>query len=85
MVPPQYFVYVLISQKDSKFYIGLTKDLKQRLIKHQKGQVSSIKSRRLLKLVFVEVFLNKFDALKREIFKKHKRQADAAKYAQGIL
>ena len=44
------YVYILISLKDKKRYIGSTSNLKQRLIKHNSGQVRSTKHRRPLKL-----------------------------------
>ncbi len=36
-----YYTYVLQSEKDYKFYVGFTKDLKQRFEQHQKGQVDA--------------------------------------------
>ncbi len=46
-----YYVYVLHSQKDGKFYTGFTKDLKLRFDQHNKGQVESTKERRPLDLL----------------------------------
>ena len=61
-----YFVYVLRSQKDDKFYIGYTKNLKLRFEQHSKGLVESTKKRRPFKLVYYEASLNQQDATKRE-------------------
>jgi putative endonuclease len=65
-----YYVYVLLSEKDNKFYIGFTKDLKGRLTEHQKGKVPSTKHRRPLKLIYYEASLNESDAIKREKYFK---------------
>ena len=43
-----YYTYVLLSNKDGKFYTGYTKDLKIRFDQHVKGQVPSTKDRRPL-------------------------------------
>lgn len=61
-----YYVYVLISERDGKFYIGYTDDLKKRLNDHNKGRVPSTKNRTPLKLVYYEACLNQQDATKRE-------------------
>ena len=65
-----YYTYVLQSEIDMKFYVGFTKDLKQRFDKHQKGFVGSTKDRRPLKLVYYEACLNRNDATKREKYFK---------------
>jgi len=51
-----FYVYVLMSQKDRKRYIGQTMDLNQRLSEHNMGLVKSTKSRRPLKLVYFEEY-----------------------------
>jgi len=40
-----YYVYVLLSLKDKKFYIGFTNDLKRRLKEHNSGNNISTKSK----------------------------------------
>lgn len=65
-------VYVLLSEKDNKRYIGFTDDMERRLTEHNLGKVKSTKSRRLLKLIYTEQYENKSDAMKREkYFKTH--------------
>ena len=61
-----YFVYILQSQKDGRYYIGSTRDVEARLIFHNNGLQRSTKSRIPLVLVYSETFTNKLDALKRE-------------------
>ena len=65
-----YYVYVLLSEKDSKLYIGYTKDLKRRINEHKKGLSKAIKHRLPVKLIYYEAFLNKTDAHAREIYLK---------------
>lgn len=66
----QHCVYVLLSQKDHKFYIGYTSDLKQRLTAHFNGVSPATAPRRPFTLVFCEYFLSKSDAIRREKYLK---------------
>jgi putative endonuclease len=66
----QYCVYVLYSLKDKSFYIGFTKNLKQRLTDHFHGNSKSTAPRRPFKLIFCEYFLSKADAQRREKYFK---------------
>ena len=60
-----YTVYILISLKDSKRYIGMTSNLDRRLTEHHSGLVKSTKNRRPMKLIYTEEFDSKEDAMKR--------------------
>lgn len=65
-----YFVYVLRSLKDNKFYIGFSEDVSQRVEEHNSGKNISTKNRRPFKLMYYEAHLSKLDALKRERYFK---------------
>ncbi len=65
-----YYVYVLLSLKDNKFYIGFTGDLKRRLKEHNSGKNISTKPRLPLELVYYEAHLSKADAMRREKYFK---------------
>lgn len=65
-----YYIYILLSHKDKKLYIGYTKDINNRFHLHSNGKVSSTKNRRPLELVYYEAYKNQLDAKKREIFLK---------------
>jgi len=65
-----FYVYVLCSYKDGRFYTGFTPDLKNRLKKHNSGKVSSTKGRQPLGLVYYEACLNRTDAVRREKYLK---------------
>ena len=66
-----FYTYVLLNEKDKDFYIGFTKDLKQRLEEHQRGSVISTATKRPLKLIYYEACLNEHDAIKREKYFKN--------------
>ena len=61
-----YYVYVLQSGNDGKFYTGFTKDLKLRFDQHNKGLVESTRNRIPLSLVYYEACLHQDDATRRE-------------------
>lgn len=65
-----YFVYVLLSLKDNKFYVGYTEDLEKRIKEHFTRNVTSTKYRLPLKLIHYEYFINKQDAKARGVFLK---------------
>ncbi len=66
----RYYVYILLSLKDKRLYIGFTTNLKSRLINHAAGKVLSTRNRRPLRLIHYEYFVNMKDAKAREIFLK---------------
>lgn len=66
----RFYVYILLSLKDKKFYTGFTTDLKSRLSEHANGMVKSTKDRRPLKLIHYEYFINEKDAKSREVYLK---------------
>jgi putative endonuclease len=65
-----WYVYVLYSLKDGKFYVGCTNDLRERIKEHNQGKVKSTKERRPLQLIYYEACWNKKDAYKREKYLK---------------
>ena len=66
----KYYVYVLQSKKDNKFYTGCTNDLNRRLQEHFSGEVYSTKNRLPMKLIYYEFCLNQADAYRREKYLK---------------
>jgi putative endonuclease len=56
-----YFVYILKSKKDNRFYTGLTKDIDRRIHEHNSGFVKATKSR----IPFVLVYKEKVDTLQK--------------------
>jgi putative endonuclease len=64
------FVYVLKSQRDGSFYIGVTDNIKQRIDFHNKGYNLSTKAKRPWLLLRSEEYKDCSLALKREKFLK---------------
>jgi putative endonuclease len=65
-----YYVYLLKSEKDGKFYTGSTDDLKRRMAEHEAGYVKSTVRRKPFKLIYYEACLNEEDARRRERYLK---------------
>jgi putative endonuclease len=65
-----YYVYLLISIRDGKFYTGFTEDLEKRLAEHNEGTSKSTSHRRPLELIYYEACRNRKDALHREKYLK---------------
>ncbi len=61
-----YYVYILKSLKDHKYYIGSSSDVKKRLDFHNSGFQRSTRNRVPFVLVFQEEFPDICQALKRE-------------------
>ena len=66
----KYYVYILKSDKDQRYYYGSTSNVVERLKKHNAGGVPSTKHRRPLHLIYHEEFDDKALALRRELFFK---------------
>ena len=65
-----YYVYVLRSKLDGKFYTGFTSDLENRLNEHNSGKVHSTKNRIPFELVYYEFCSCIDDAVHREKYLK---------------
>jgi putative endonuclease len=65
-----YYVYVLISLKDCKLYVGYTSDINRRLREHFDGKAISTKNRRPLKLIYYEFYIEEIEAKRRELYLK---------------
>ena len=67
-----YFVYVIGSLKHSKpkTYVGWTKDLNERLRKHNLGKGAKSTKGRKWKIIYHEIFNSKEKAMRREYYLK---------------
>jgi len=65
-----YYVYVIQSKKDGKWYTGSTNDLRRRFNEHILGKVFSTKNRGPFLLIYYEACLNEQDAKYRERYLK---------------
>ena len=64
-----YYVY-LLKLANSTVYTGRSNDLQQRVVEHQQGKVSSTKNKLPVRLIYYEAYLNKKDAIARELYLK---------------
>jgi putative endonuclease len=77
-----YYVYLLRSNQDGKFYVGYTADLVKRMEDHNKGVVQSTRNRSPLELIYYEACINQQDALHRE---KYLKTAYGKRYIKNRL
>jgi len=65
-----YYVYVIRSLKDGKWYTGFTGNVERRLREHNSGEDKATKSRVPFELVYIEGCTDNQDALAREKYLK---------------
>ena len=66
-----YYVYILQSTKDKRWYTGFTVDLRKRFKEHNEGKYTSwTKGRGPFELIYYEACKNKQDARSRETYLK---------------
>ena len=65
-----WYVYLLLSKKTGKWYIGSTKNLPKRILSYNAGKNKSTKYGAPWKLIYCEISLNKQDARAREKYLK---------------
>ena len=61
-----HYIYVLKSQKDKRYHIGYTNDLRHCVEAHLSGKMAVTKNRIPLELVYYEAYKSATDARKRE-------------------
>ena len=61
-----YYVYILKSLKNKRYYIGHTGDLQRRLTEHNSGKTKSTKGYVPWIIVYTEIYKTKSEAYKRE-------------------
>lgn len=79
-----YYVYILRSLKDYRYYIGSTKDIKKRIEEHNSGKTISLRNRIPLKLVYSEEFTSRTEAFRREKKIKSYKGGEAFKKLPGL-
>ena len=65
-----FYVYVLRSLKDGRYYIGQTSDLDQRLKRHNTNTGRYTKNKGPFVLIYKEEFISRSEAMRREKFLK---------------
>lgn len=75
-------VYAIKSQKDGRIYVGITKNLTQRIETHNKGEVFSTKGYRPWKLFYTELYKTMAEARNRE---KQLKSGYGKEYLKSIV
>lgn len=65
-----FYVYILQSKKDSKWYTGSTNDLRKRFKQHAEGKSFATKNRSPFEIIYYEACINEQDARSRETYLK---------------
>jgi putative endonuclease len=63
-------VYVLKSERTGWLYIGLTCDIRRRLLEHNRGYNRSTRGRGPFRVIHTEKFSSRPDARRREVYLK---------------
>ena len=67
MANPQFYIYILSSNKNTTIYIGVTNNLKRRVQEHKEGVGSEFTKKYIVhKLVYYEEYGSIIEAIKRE-------------------
>ncbi|MCX5750217.1 MAG: GIY-YIG nuclease family protein [Candidatus Saganbacteria bacterium] len=77
-----YFVYILESLRNGKYYIGSTKDVEKRLREHNQGKTKSTKGLMPLEIVYTESYASCSEARKRESEIKRRK---SRKYIDSLI
>lgn len=72
-----FFTYILQSEKDGRYYIGSTNNLKNRLIRHNKGYSRYTKNKGPFKIVYQEEYNALSEAKRREYYLKSLKSRNA--------
>jgi len=77
-----FFIYILRSEKNRRYYRGSTEDVKNRLTEHNNGESKSTRAGIPWNLVHSESFLSRSEAVKRE---KEIKARGANRYLSDLL
>ncbi len=78
----KYFVYILKSLRNGRYYVGYTNDLTRRLGQHNSGRTKSIKHWSPFEVVYKEEYDNASLARKREYYIKSQK---SRKYIENLI
>lgn len=81
----EYTFYILRSLKNNRYYVGSTGNIKERLAKHNRGEVKSTKAGRPWKAIYREVFDTRQKARRRELQVKLWKSREAVERLIGPI
>ena len=71
-----YYVYIIQSQTDESYCIGTSRDLTERIERHNQGRSKYTKPKRPWNLVYIEEHPDRSSAMKREYAIKRRKSKD---------
>jgi putative endonuclease len=71
-----YYTYIIKSDKDGSFYIGSTSNIERRLLEHNNGHSPYTSKKIPWKLIYLQEFKSKTEAIKREKFLKKQKNKE---------
>ena len=74
-----YILYIIKSEAKERHYTGVTKNIKERLQRHNQGRNKSTRNHRPWKVIYTENLNTKLEALKREKQIKSWKKGEAFK------
>jgi len=77
-----YYLYIITSEKDGTYYIGQTKNLEDRIYRHNSGHSKATKSKRPWKLVYCKEFETRSEAVR---YEKELKQKKSRKYIEQLI
>ena len=77
-----YFVYILESQSNGRYYVGSTANIEARLQRHNQGRSKYTKTGIPWNVVYIEQFGTRSEAVRRERQIKRRKSRD---YIEGLV
>ena len=68
-----FYVYILMSEKNGRYYVGYSESPERRLFEHNSGKVKSTRPHRPWRKVYSESYLSETEAMRRELEIKAKK------------
>ncbi|MDD4178912.1 MAG: GIY-YIG nuclease family protein [Candidatus Margulisbacteria bacterium] len=78
----EWFVYVLKSLKNGRYYVGYTSNLERRLLEHNSGKTKGNKYYGPFELVYKEIHTSSTEARKREYYIKRQK---SSRFIEGLV
>jgi putative endonuclease len=82
MALQKFFLYILQSQKDVRYYVGISKDIKTRLDQHNRGVGKFTRSKRPWRLMYTEEYNTRPEAARRE---KQIKNQKSRSYIESLI
>jgi len=77
-----YYIYILQSQKDNTFYVGISDNPERRLIEHNKGKSKYTSKKLPWIIIYIEQCNNRSEARERE---KHLKSYNGVREKRDII